>query len=89
VEALPQIHSWFFSHSIILRGLPLSAVTASQQYLPRRLLSTTALTDGVRSTNKTTGKQNAKTGSTHSILSVFSRLLLLCVFGVFSGDFVF
>jgi len=32
VEALLHIHSCFFSHSIILRGLPLSAVAVSLHY---------------------------------------------------------
>jgi len=33
VEALLQIYSCFFSHSMKLRGLPLSAVTVSLHYL--------------------------------------------------------
>ena len=37
---LSQIHSCFFSHSIKLNGLPLSAVTVSLHYLPRCLCST-------------------------------------------------
>ena len=35
VEALLQIHSCFFSHSVKLRGLPLSAVTVSLNYQPK------------------------------------------------------
>jgi len=37
VEALLQIHSFFFSHSVNTRGLPLLAVTVSLHlhYLPR------------------------------------------------------
>ena len=37
--ALPQLHSCLFSHSIKLRGSPLSAVTVTLHYLPRRLAS--------------------------------------------------
>jgi len=40
VEALLQHLSCFFSQSIKLRGLPLSAVTVSLHYLPRCLRST-------------------------------------------------
>ena len=40
VEALLEIHSSFFSHSIITRAFPLSAVTAALHYLPRCLSST-------------------------------------------------
>jgi len=40
VVALLYIHSGFFSHSIKLRGLPLSPVTVSLHYLPRYLRST-------------------------------------------------
>jgi len=39
VNALLYIHSGFFSHSIKLRSLPLSAVTVSLHYLPRYLRS--------------------------------------------------
>jgi len=39
VEALLQIHSYLFSHSIKLRGLPLSAITVSLRHLPRCLRS--------------------------------------------------
>ena len=41
-EALLHIQSGFFSHSIKLRGVPLSAVTVSLHYLPRYLRSTPA-----------------------------------------------
>jgi len=37
VEAFLQIHSCFFSHSAKLRGLPLSAVTASLQGVRARV----------------------------------------------------
>jgi len=40
VEALLQIHSGFFLHSIKRRDLPLSAVTVSLYYLLRCLRST-------------------------------------------------
>jgi len=51
VEALLQIHSCFFSHSIKLRSLPLSAVTVSLDYLPRCVRST--ITCGKRPTTVT------------------------------------
>jgi len=37
VEALLQIHSCFFSHSVKLRGLPPLAVTISLNYLPKMI----------------------------------------------------
>ena len=40
VNALLHIHSGFFSHSVKLRSLPLSAVTVTLHYLPRYLRST-------------------------------------------------
>jgi len=51
VEALQQIHSCFFSHSINERGSPLSAATVSLYYRPRCLRS--AVTCGKTSTTVT------------------------------------
>ena len=51
MEALQQIHSCFFSHSINERGSPLSAATVSLYYRPRCLRS--AVTCGKTSTTVT------------------------------------
>jgi len=40
LESLLQTHTCFISHSTKLRAFPLSAVTVSLNYLPRRLGST-------------------------------------------------
>jgi len=58
VEALLEIHSIFFSHSIITRAFPLSAVTAALHYLPRCLSS--RLTCGKTPTTLTSSEQEQR-----------------------------
>jgi len=57
-EALLEIHSSFFSHSIITWTFPLSAVTAALHYLPRCLSST--LTCGKTPTTVTSREQEQR-----------------------------